>query len=250
MHYCCGANGDMEGVQHLGAIAVLLEYGADVNARTAATTGNLMEASTPLHVAASVGVRSVLDLLLCKPDADVAATDLDEQTPLMIAARDGHLQCVQALLEAGSDTHVMSFDFKTAADLAASPLIRTVVDGYGGGGGGGGTGKGRGGGGEGGGTGGAGGAGGDGGGDVAASESFLRLIKKWRAKTAASRAAREAEARVVVPVTPASVAAAGTVRRRASMAGGAKWAAMLEGTPDREDESDDASEGSSGGEGW
>ena len=42
--------------------------------------------------------------------------------------------------------------------------------------------------------------------------------RNGRAKTAASRAAREAEARVVVPVTSASVAAAGTVRRRASMA--------------------------------
>lgn len=80
---------------HAGAVATLLENGADVNATDRAR-------STPLHVASGRGHRRILDMLL-HYGADVRAADAEGLTALHEAAREGHVDVVHALVGRGAD---------------------------------------------------------------------------------------------------------------------------------------------------
>ena len=110
-------------------VSMLLEAGADANAANAfgvtpllqaarygdaATIGALLkggadiakatrEGETPLHAAARAGGVEAVKLLV-QHGADVNAVELlDEQTPLMWATAEGHLDVVDALLDASAD---------------------------------------------------------------------------------------------------------------------------------------------------
>ncbi|CAK9232363.1 unnamed protein product [Sphagnum troendelagicum] len=57
---------------------------------------------TPLHFAAKMGSRSIVDLLLQRPMIDLNVQDSRDYTPLHFAAQDGHVEVVQRFLQEGS----------------------------------------------------------------------------------------------------------------------------------------------------
>jgi ankyrin repeat protein len=75
-----------------------------------------------LYVAAELGKKSILkSIIKCykKDKLDLNRKRvLDAWTALMSAAAKGHLECVELLLDAGSDKTLRNFEGKTAADLA------------------------------------------------------------------------------------------------------------------------------------
>ena len=99
---------------HISITDKLLEAGADLNIR-AAENG-----STALHIAAMEGhERDVCALLLRGAEKD--ALDYTGQTPLLCAARKGHLPVVEKLLEAGADLRLhTSTASRTALHWSAS----------------------------------------------------------------------------------------------------------------------------------
>lgn len=68
---------------------------------------------TPLHVAAEVGDRGLVELLLVK-EVDVNAKDKDGLTPLMVAIDNDHLSIAQLLLNEGADANVEDNSGRTA----------------------------------------------------------------------------------------------------------------------------------------
>ena len=228
LHYALAADGDLEGIRHQEAVEVLLfEAEADPDARIGESAGGdgmpgaLLEASTALHVAAASGVVERVAAVL-DAGADHALTDCDERTALFVAARGGFIRAVQLLLERGADPRPRSgITFEKAADAAASPLIRQLLDDFervtfa------------------------------DSGADtVVSSASFHRLVRKWRAKAAQSREDRDRAAAVAAEGTEGGdmLGALGgdgsgggrgmtradrEAKRRVSMAAGARWVASL-----------------------
>lgn len=86
-------------------MSFLLEHGASCSCR-------LVDGRQPLHVAATLGLVSILQLLLryCSPD-EVNAVSLGASlTPLHYALLFGQEACVSALLEAGADCTSMVRD--------------------------------------------------------------------------------------------------------------------------------------------
>jgi len=85
------------GEQHLVALLCDEKNKADVNC-TMQPSGQ-----TALHLAAHRGKQTCLDLLLAQADAQVDARDSSGgRTPLLLAARAKHLECVRKLLEYGA----------------------------------------------------------------------------------------------------------------------------------------------------
>lgn len=73
---------------------------------------------SPLHVAAALGHRPVVGILL--EDADIMAVDNLGRTALHIAAYEGHDALVRLLLEKGADPRATDNDGATALKLAAN----------------------------------------------------------------------------------------------------------------------------------
>ena len=107
-------NGRAEEVQQL------LAAGADIEVR-----GGL-DASTPLHAAASWGRERVMRLLISK-GADFSAADNETFTPLHAAAMEGHEAVVRLLLGKGAEVSRKKKDGWTALHLAASNGLEGVV---------------------------------------------------------------------------------------------------------------------------
>jgi ankyrin repeat protein len=94
---------------HVGIVELLLDHGAEINAKT--DDGN-----TPLHVA--LPHPAVVRLLL-ERRADVNAVNGRDRTPLHEAAQEGHLQAAKLLLDNGADVDVKD-------DLGQTPLHSTA----------------------------------------------------------------------------------------------------------------------------
>ena len=101
---------------------VLLEAGADLNARTE-------DYSAPLHRAASFGTAETVTALLAA-GADANARTEDGTTPLHHAAIEGNPDTLEVLLEAGTDLEARTDDGQTPLHHAARGVgsrIGTVV---------------------------------------------------------------------------------------------------------------------------
>ena len=104
-----------------GASRVLIDAGADVNARSANSFSVL-----PLHSAVAGGHDEVVAVLI-DASADVNATQPHGWTPLLGAARNGSLASVDRLLAAGADPAARNDDGSSALDLARAGGHTAIV---------------------------------------------------------------------------------------------------------------------------
>lgn len=99
LHYACwqgDGNGGREDEVTEGALRALLEAGADPNLKA--------KGGYPLHEAVHGDWGSPIAVrLLLEYGAEVDARDENGQTPLMVAADHGELECIWLLLQAGAD---------------------------------------------------------------------------------------------------------------------------------------------------
>jgi ankyrin repeat protein len=98
---------------HAEAVRVLLDAGANVNART------IISSWTPLMAAASEGKIEIMRILFDR-GADINAENPGGTTALTIAARNGHTDTVQVLLDRGADVNQRSPDGVSALSAAAA----------------------------------------------------------------------------------------------------------------------------------
>lgn len=104
------------------AAQLLIEHGADVNARSTAAIAQV----PPLGTAAFV--RSVpLSRLLLDAGADVNGQGEGGFTALHAAAANGDEELVQLLLERGADPSLLTAQGKRPADLVQSEALRTLL---------------------------------------------------------------------------------------------------------------------------
>jgi ankyrin repeat protein/catechol 2,3-dioxygenase-like lactoylglutathione lyase family enzyme len=112
-----GTTGLHVSVRHPDAVHLLIEHGADPNARD---TG---DNATPLHVAAASGVLESVRLLL-DAGADVHGTgDLHNGDVIGWAAREGNDAVINLLLERGARHHIFS-----AMALRDQDLVQKLVE--------------------------------------------------------------------------------------------------------------------------
>jgi ankyrin repeat protein len=120
---------------HLETARVIIEMGAEVNAKT-------KFGLTPLHIAADEGRLEIIDNLIAI-GADVNSLDRNEKTPFMLAAEKNHLESVKLLLSnrATVDLTNQHFDInisqvifshainkpdlKLLRDMASNPFLLT-----------------------------------------------------------------------------------------------------------------------------
>jgi hypothetical protein len=107
---------------HLDMVEVLLKYGARTDA--ADDLG-----WTPLMLAAHTGFIDALEAMLRTDDAapDVGNALDKQQTALMLAAAEGHLNAVKVLAVAGSDLDATDSDGRTALNYAVSHAHHHVM---------------------------------------------------------------------------------------------------------------------------
>jgi ankyrin repeat protein len=100
------------------AVQALLEKGATVN----------KAGWTPLHYAAASGDNDIVQMLLDK-SAVLDALSPNNTTPIMMAARGGHIYTVKLLLDAGADATLKNQQGMTAIDFAREAGNSEIVDG-------------------------------------------------------------------------------------------------------------------------
>ena len=95
----------------------------------------LLQASEPgfggltvLHVAADRGHAGIVYLLVKEFNADVNATDDDQQTPLHYASSVGHGEVVEILCSAGSKVDVRDGDGYTPEQVAFDHSVKDIFD--------------------------------------------------------------------------------------------------------------------------
>jgi len=98
---------------HRETAIALLEGGAGPNAADA-------YGWTPLMRSVHTGHLNMVQLLLSRPDIDVNARERDGATALHIAASLGERDMVELLLKAGADPDILDARQRSAADLAAA----------------------------------------------------------------------------------------------------------------------------------
>lgn len=100
------------------AVEALLEKGAEVN----------RPGWTALHYAAAAGSNEIVRLLLDK-SAYIDAESPNKTTPIMMAARGGHIYTVKLLLDEGADATLKNELGLTAIDLARNHGHKDIVEG-------------------------------------------------------------------------------------------------------------------------
>lgn len=100
------------------AVEALLEMGAEVN----------RPGWAPLHYAAAIGNNEIVRMLLEK-SAYIDAESPNKTTPLMMAARGGHILTVKLLLDEGADATLKNDLGMNAIDFAAKYEFRDIADG-------------------------------------------------------------------------------------------------------------------------
>ena len=104
--------------RHEGVVRLLLAHAAtDVNQATTDT------GSTPLYIACQENHEAVAGRLLAHPATDVNQVNKKNQTPVNIAADEGHLAVVKMLLEKGADPSI--------ASRFGTPLSSAEAEGHG-----------------------------------------------------------------------------------------------------------------------
>ena len=107
-------------VGNVYAVRLLLKLGADVN-----TVGSVL-IDTVLLIAARKGYTEIVQALL-DADANVAAANTFSLTALMLAAKNGHTDIVQALLNAGADVNAVSRTGTTVLEFAHDSKNQEVI---------------------------------------------------------------------------------------------------------------------------
>ena len=103
---------------HLNSVKILLQYGADIEARgTLKIRDQVIEGCTPLWAAAESGRLDVVKLLI-EQNADVEGRTSTDSTPLRAAAHEGYLDVVRCLVERGADVNARN-QYKGTPIMAA-----------------------------------------------------------------------------------------------------------------------------------
>lgn len=92
--------------RNLEAVKFLVQNGANVNHRIGSPYFDKNEGTTPLMLAAERNALAIANLLLIR-QSDVNATNDKGETALMRAARNGHYEMVELLLDAGADKNIV-----------------------------------------------------------------------------------------------------------------------------------------------
>lgn len=100
------------------AVKALLDHGAKVN----------KDGWSPLHYAAANGNEKIVKMLLDK-DAFVDAVSPNATTPMMMAARGGHIYAVKLIYDAGADPTIKNQRGYTASDFAKENKNSKIVEG-------------------------------------------------------------------------------------------------------------------------
>ena len=99
---------------HINAVTSLVKCGANVHLQD-------KDGQTALHHAMQSPQASICEVLSClvKNGADVNAHTFHNETPLMLASRDGHVNVVTFLIKHGADVDLQDKDGNTALHFAA-----------------------------------------------------------------------------------------------------------------------------------
>jgi len=111
-----------------GILELLIRSGANLEAKgrfEQSFDKTVSTASTPLHIAAGRGYKSVVELLI-ESKADINAKNGQGQTPLHIAAAFGHDSVVELLLARGADIGAKDGNARTPLHLAAAKQLSTA----------------------------------------------------------------------------------------------------------------------------
>lgn len=101
--------------QHVGAVKLLLERGADPNAQNG-------DGQTPLHFVANQGIE--LAELLLDAGSDTKVIDIFGYSPLHYAAGNGDMELVRLLIERGSPLHTWAEDHSAYPGTPAVQALR------------------------------------------------------------------------------------------------------------------------------
>ncbi len=105
---------------HVDAAHVLLEYGADIDAKNRG-------GYTPLHTASINGYHKVVHTLLKHGAAVDTRSKYRNGTPIIFASEEGHLEVVRLLLDHGADMNIRGHKDRTSFQVATENGHRDIA---------------------------------------------------------------------------------------------------------------------------